>query len=90
MSNSLLLIDLNLTCEGPLAERCDILMQRMTEWEQNIDKLKAYGGDLPHPQDILASYMKLLDDNSRAYALDKIADAGHVGQYAGDARISLE
>lgn len=57
----------------------------VTEWEHNIDKLKAYGGELPHPQDILASYTKLLDDNSGAYAFDKIADAGHVGQYAGDA-----
>ena len=38
MSNSLLLIDLSLTCEGSLAERCDILMQRMTEWEQNTER----------------------------------------------------
>ena len=29
--------------------------------------------------------MKLLDDNSRAYALGKIADTGHAGQHAGDA-----
>ena len=38
MSNSLLLIDLSLTCEGSLAERCDILMQRMDEWEQNTER----------------------------------------------------
>ena len=38
MSNSLLLIDLSLTCEGSLAERCDILMQRMTEWEQTTER----------------------------------------------------
>jgi len=38
MSNSLLLIDPILTREGPLAERCDIFMQRMTEWEQNKER----------------------------------------------------
>ena len=38
----------------------------VTEWEHNIDKLKVYGGELPRPQDSLASYMKLLDDIPRA------------------------
>ena len=44
----------------------------VAEWDANVAKLKGYGGELPNPQDLLASYMKLLDNDSRAYAIDKI------------------
>ena len=59
--------------------------EAVREWDDNIRKLEAYGGELPHPMDILTAYQKILDDNSRAFAIDKIAEAGFVGQYTGDA-----
>ena len=61
----------------------------VAEWDANVAKLKGYGGELPNPQDLLASYMKILDNDSRAYAIDKISEAGHIGQYAGDAPIDF-
>ena len=54
------------------------------EWENDIDKLKACGGELPHAQDMIIAYLKILDNDSRAYAVDNMADAGHDGQYTGD------
>ena len=32
------LIDLSLTCMGSLAEQCDVLLQRMDEWESEGNK----------------------------------------------------
>ena len=54
------------------------------EWENDIDKPKVCGGELPHAQDMIIAYLKILDNDSRAYAVDKMADAGHDGQYIGD------
>ena len=34
---------------------------------------------------MIIAYLKILDSDSRAYAVDKMADAGHDGQYIGDA-----
>ena len=38
MSTRISLIDLSLTCKGSLAERCDVLLQRMGEWESEGNK----------------------------------------------------
>ena len=59
----------------------------MAEWDANVAKLKGYGGELPEPRVLQASYMDFLDNDSRAYAIGTMPGEGHIGQYAGDAPI---
>ena len=54
------------------------------EWDDNINKLQAYGGELPHQMDILHAYKTLLDHNSRAFAIEKVSEASTADEYTGD------
>ena len=56
----------------------------VTEWDDNIHKLQAYGGELPHQMDILHAYQRLLDYNSMAFAIEKVSEASTAGEYTGD------
>ena len=48
----------------------------VSEWDRDIAKLSGYGGELPNHHGIQAAYFKLLDDNSRAWAIDERARLG--------------
>ena len=66
------------------AKSMDDYKDALTEWDGNINKLQAYGGELPHQMDILHAYQKLLDDNPRAFAIEKVPEASAAGEYTGD------
>ena len=43
----------------------------VAEWDRDVAKLKAYGGDLPNPQDLFVARKNLFDSNSHAYVVDE-------------------